>query len=239
MATRSAEFLLTALRPDGHLCRSWRDGKATKEVFLEDYAAMILGLLELYQTDFDTRWFTAAQELVDEMIERFSDPNGGFFDTPVDGEALVIRPKDLQDNATPSGNSLTCEALLKLAAFTDKGTYRGLAEQALRTVAEAAVRYPTAFARWLSAADFALENVKQVAVLGDAQDENFQTLMKAIRGQYRPNSVVAASAHPPAENAPHLLQDRPLVDGKSTAYVCEGFVCRQPVTNADELKKQL
>lgn len=239
MATRSAEFLLTALRPDSHLRRSWRNGKATKEVFLEDYAAMILGLLELYQTDFDTRWFTSARELADEMIERFSDSSGGFFDTPVDAESLVIRPKDLQDNATPSGNSLACEALLKLAAFTDKGSYRDLAEEALRTIAEAAVRYPTAFACWLSAADFALGNIKQVAVLGEAQDEKFQMLMKVVRGHYRPNSVVAASTHPPPENAPHLLQDRPLVDGKSTVYVCEGFVCRQPVIKVAELKKQL
>jgi len=83
------------------------------------------------------------------------------------------------------------------------------------------------------------ENVKQVAVLGDAQDENFQKLMKVVRGQYRPNSVVAASAYPPGKEAPHLLRDRPLIGGKPTAYVCEGFVCRQPVANADELKKQL
>ncbi len=239
MATRSADFLLTSLRPEGQLKRSWRDGTVTEEVFLEDYAAFILGLLELYQTDFNNRWFTAAIALADELIERFSDPEGGFFDTPINAERLVIRPKDLQDNATPSGNALACEALLKLAALTDNGTYRDLAEGALKAVAEAVIRYPTAFARWLSAADFALGIVKQVAVLGDAQDKNFQTLMKVIRSEYRPNVVVAASTYPPDKDVPALLRERPLIKDSPTAYVCEGFVCQQPVTDANDLKKQL
>jgi len=239
MATRNAEFLLTALRPNGQLRRSWRDGKATNEVFLEDYAALILGLLELYQTDFDNRWFRSALELADEMVERFSDPEGGFFDTPTDGESLVIRPKGLQDNATPSGNALACEALLKLSAYTDKGSYRDLAESALKSVGEAAVRYPTAFARWLSAADFALGNVKQVAILGEAQDADLEALIQIVRSEYRPNVVVAASVYPPSQNAPSLLADRPLVNGSATAYVCEGFVCKNPVTRADDLQKQL
>ena len=239
MATRSSEFLLTALRPDGRLCRSWRDGKVTEEVFLEDYAALILGLLELYQTDFDNRWYATALELADEMIERFNDPKGGFFDTPIDGETLVLRPKDLQDNAIPSGNALACEALLKLSAFSDNGHYRDLAERPLNLIGEGATRYPSAFARWLSAADFALGNVKQVAVLGETQDKNFQALMQVIRNGYRPNVITATSVYPPAENAPLLLRNRPLLENKPTAYVCEGFVCRQPVNNPDELQSQL
>jgi uncharacterized protein YyaL (SSP411 family) len=145
----------------------------------------------------------------------------------------------LQDNATPSGNALTCEALLRLAALTDNSSYRDLAEKALKSVAEAVVRYPTAFARWLSAADFALGNIKQVAVLGDAQNKNFETLMKVIRSEYRPNIVVAASTYPPDKNAPALLRERPLTKDLPTAYVCEGFVCRQPVTDANDLEKQL
>ena len=129
---------------------------------------MILGLLELYQTDFNNKWFTSAQELTDEMIEKFSDPNGGFFDTSQDGEALLIRPKDISDNATPSGNALACEALLKLAAYTDNGKYRDLAEQALALMSDSALRYPLGFSRWLSAAENALGNMKQVAVIGEA-----------------------------------------------------------------------
>ncbi len=237
MATRNADFLLRALRPDGKLHRSWRDGQVMQGVFLEDYAALILGLLELYQTDFENRWFSAAVELADEMIQRFSDPAGGFFDTPVDGQSLLVRPKDIQDNATPSGNALACEALLKLAAFTDKGEYRDRAEQSLWLVSDYALKYPTGFARWLSAVDFAHGPVKQVAILGEG--EAAEALIQAVRSAYRPNVIVAASPYPPADDSPALLHDRPLVDGRPTAYVCEGFVCRQPVTDVDDLLRQL
>ncbi|MBK9208562.1 MAG: thioredoxin domain-containing protein [Anaerolineales bacterium] len=235
VATRSAEFLLTALRPNGQLRRVWRNGATTNAVFLEDYAALILGLLELYQTDFNNKWFTSAVELTDEMIEKFNDPDGGFFDTPHDGETLLIRPKDISDNATPSGNALACEALLKLAAYTDNGKYRDLAEQALAIMGDSALRYPLGFARWLSAAENAQGNMKQVAVLGEAGEENFERLLKVVRAEYRPGVVVAASPYPPPEDAPALLQDRALIDGKATAYVCEGFVfaSSQPLPNGN------
>lgn len=240
MAMRNAVFLLKELRPEGKLKHSWRDGKTTNEVFLEDYAALILGLLELYQTDFDNKWFSAAKELADEMLKLFEDPNGGFFDTAKDGERLLLRPKDVQDNATPSGNALACEALLKLAEFTGEGTYRDHAEKALRLVVGMATRYPTAFGRWLSAADMALGNTKQVAVVYEAggQDEA-NKLIQVVRSQFRPNVIVAASALPPMEDAPALLRDRPLKDGKPTVYVCEGFVCKNPVTAISDLEELL
>ena len=238
-AVRNAEFLLSELRPNGQLRRAWRNGTTTDAVFLEDYAALILGLLELYQTDFNNKWFKSAVELMDEMIVKFSDSEGGFFDTPNDGETLLIRPKDITDNATPSGNALACEALLKLAAFTDNGKYRDLAEQALALIGESALRHPLGFARWLSAAENALGNTKQVAVLGEAGEENFERMLKVIRAEYRPGVVVAASSHPPQKDAPALLHERPLINGRATAYVCEGFVCKQPATEEDVLGKQL
>ena len=236
MATRSADFLLDALRPGGSLKRSWREGKATNEVFLEDYAALILGLLELYQTDFQEKWFTAAHELAEKMIELFQDANGGFFDTSKDSKELLLRPKDLQDNATPSGNALACEALLKLAAFTDQGTYRDRAEKSLRLISSFALRYPTSFGRWLSAADFALGRVKQVAVMYESDSEEARPLLQTIQAEYRPNMVVAASSQPPSEHAPSLLMERPLKEGKPTVYVCEGFVCKMPVNAISELQ---
>ncbi len=240
LTTRNANFLLTHLRRDGKLCRSWRDGKTTDEVFLEDYAALILGLIELYQTDFDNKWFKAAVGLTEEMIQRFSDSTGGFFDTPVDGESLLVRPKDLQDNATPSGNALATEALLKLAALTGRGDFRDLAESALRQVSGLAVRFPTGFGRWLGAAEFAGAQVRQVAiVVGEGGQDSARELINAARAEFRPNVVVAAARHPIEEGAPELLRDRPLVEGKSAAYVCEGFVCKRPVTGAEELKKLL
>jgi uncharacterized protein YyaL (SSP411 family) len=239
LAIRNAEFLLEALRPDGKLKRSWRQGKITNEVFLEDYAALILGLIELYQTDFENKWFAFAQELTAEMLDLFSDPNGGFFDTSKDSRELLLRPKDLQDNATPSGNSLACEALLKLAAFTDNGNYRDLAEKSLGLVVNQALRYPTSFARWLSAADFALGNVKQVAVVYESDPKQAWKLLQTIQATYRPNAIVAASSYPPSEKAPTLLINRPLKDGKPTIYVCEGFVCKMPVTSTSELQALL
>ena len=239
LATRNANFLLGNLFRNAKLHRSWRNGKTTDEVFLEDYASLIIGLLELYQTDFDNHWFVTATELADEMIIRFSDLSGGFFDVPKDGEALLIRPKDLQDNATPSGNALACEALLKLAAFTDKGKYRDAAEKALRMVTDSALRYPMGFARWLSAANFALDNGKQIAVVFDAMNEDTQEVIQFIQAKYRPNAIIAASTYPPPKTAPALLMDRPLKENKPTVYVCEHFVCKQPVNSIQELDKLL
>lgn len=239
LAARSADFLLTHLWRDGGLHRSWRDGKVTGEVFLEDYAALILGLLELYQTDFNERWYAAAKELADEMIQKFSDPVGGFFDTPADGENLLIRPKDVQDNATPSGNALACEALIKLAAYSDEGRYRDIAEKALGLTAKFALRYPLGFGRWLSAAQLASGTLKQVAAVGEAGDPNLQRLIQSLRAEFRPGVVAAASSYPIKENAPALLHDRIMVDGRATAYVCEGFVCKLPATDVETLTGQL
>jgi uncharacterized protein YyaL (SSP411 family) len=239
LATRNATFLLSALRPNGKLKRSWREGRVTNEVFLEDYAALVLGLLELYQTDFNNKWFVSAKELTDEMIELFSDPASGFFDTPKDGEILLLRPKDMQDNATPSGNALACEALLKLAEFTGEGRYRDLAEKSLGLVVGMATRYPTAFARWLSAADFALGKVKQIAVVYEADGDHASELIRFVQSRFRPNLVLAASPYPPAKESPPLLMNRPLKDGQTTIYVCEGFICRNPVTSIAELQELL
>lgn len=239
LATRNANFLLSKLRPNRKLRRAWRNEQTTNEVFLEDYAALILGLLELYQTDFNNKWFTSAKELADEMIERFSDPEGGFFDTPHDGEKLLIRPKDIQDNTTPAGNSMACKALIKLAAYTDEGEYRDIAEKSLTLITGFVLRYPLGFANWLSAAQNALGSMKQVAVLGEAQDENFQRMLNVLRVEYRPGMVTAASSHPIKAGAPALLNDRMMLNHKSTAYVCEGFVCRQPTTEIELLIEQL
>jgi len=239
LATRSANFLLSNLYINGKLHRSWHAGKTTDEVFLEDYASLIIGLLELYQTDFHNRWFASAIELANDMLLRFGDPSGGFFDTPNDGESLLIRPKELQDNATPSGNTLAREALLKLAALTDKTEYRDVAEQAFRLITDSALRYPMGFARWLSAADFALDKGKQIAVVFEAKDKDAQEMIRFIQSEYRPNAIIAASAYPPPKNAPALLMNRPLKENRPTVYVCEHFVCKQPINSIQELEKLL
>jgi uncharacterized protein YyaL (SSP411 family) len=236
-AARNAQFLLDHLYVEDRLHRSWRAGQAKHNAYLEDHAALILALLDLYQADFRNEWFEMASRLAGEMVDHFLDPEGGFFDTRDDHEVLLVRPRDVQDNATPSGNAMACEALLKLAAFTDEGGYRDLAEKALGQVVDFSTRYPTSFARWLSAADFALANVKQVAVIHGK--ENTKDLLELVQLRYRPHQVVAASPLPLPSNAPALLHNRPLKDGKTTVYVCEGFVCQNPVTTVDELEKLL
>jgi hypothetical protein len=173
------------------------------------------------------------------MLERFSDPQGGFFDTPADAQTVLVRARDLQDNATPSGNALAAQALLKLAAFSGKPAYRAGAEGALGLVSRMAVRYPAAFGAWLSAADFALGTIRQVAIVGDLSDPRTRALLARVRDRHRPNLVLAASSLPPAPGSPALLENRTMLAGKPTAHVCTGFVCHLPVTHPDELTRQL
>lgn len=235
IARHNADFLLTELHTGERLLRSWRNGQAQHNAYLEDYASLALGLLALYQSDPDPYWFNSAQQLAQEMIDHFRDSQGGFFDTRDDHDPLLLRPKDIQDNATPSGNALACQVLLELSAFTGNGEFRDQAEKMLRGVASFAERYPTAFSRWLCAMDFALAEVKDVAILGEAGEPNTQALVDAVWLQYRPHLVLAQSGIPPADNSPALLFDRPLIGDKATAYVCQGFVCQQPVTDPERL----
>ncbi len=239
IATRSGAFLLDALRTDGKLHRSWRAGGLGPDGFLEDYAALVLGLLDLYEMDFGERWFDAAWKLADEMIQRFGDTAGGFFDAPPGDEGLLLRPKDLQDNATPAGNALACMALLRLAALTGRGEYRDQAERALQLVTDPLLRFPTAFGYWLSAADMARNEVQEIAIVYEGGRESARSLLEVVNAAYRPNAVLAGAAYPPSELAPPLLLDRPLREGKPTAYVCEKFVCKQPVNSPDALRQQL
>ncbi|HEY5982761.1 MAG TPA: thioredoxin domain-containing protein [Anaerolineales bacterium] len=238
VATRNADFLLRALRTGGQLRRIWRNGRVGKEVFLEDYASLILGLLELYQTTFENRWFVAAQELAVEMVQRFSDPAGGFFDTPAESEELLVRPKDIQDGATPSGNALACEALLRLGSLTGNGEYRDVVEKALRLGLAHAAAYPLSFGRWISVADLAEAGDRQLALL-HPRAADLGPFLRLVNSTYRPNLVVAASEYPPPADAPSVLRERPLINGATTAYLCSGFVCEQPTASPQELQSQL
>ena len=238
-AIRNADFLLTELHAGKRLLRAWREGQARHNAYLEDYAALILGLLALYQSDPHPRWYQWALRLTEEMVTHFRDPNGGFFDTRADHETLFTRPKDLQDNATPSGNALASTALLQMAAYTGRGDWRNLAEADLRSIVSAATRYPTAFARWLSALDFALGPVVEVVILGAPNDQHTQALVQTLWSAYRPRLVAALSGYPPAPGGPALLDDRHLLQEMPTAYVCQNFLCRQPVNDPDELANQL
>jgi len=239
VAIRNAEFLLSTLRTNDRLLRSWREGKARHNAYLEDYTALILALLALYQSDPQTYWFQHARELTDEMLSRFSDPEGGFFDTPADHEGLLLRPKNLQDNAVPSGNALAATALLHMAAYDGNGEWRATAEKMLNQISEHLSRFPTAFGQWLCAADFALGPVQEVAILGYPELPQTQALVEALWKQYRPRLVAAISEVPPHPQGPKLLADRELFNGQASAYVCQEMVCQLPVNTPAEMFAQI
>jgi uncharacterized protein YyaL (SSP411 family) len=234
-ARKNADFLLRELYLGGRLLRSWRAGRAAHNGYLEDHAALILGLLALYQSDPDVRWYQAAEQLAAQMLAHFADPAGGFFDTRDDHETLLVRPKDEQDNATPSGNALAATALLQLASYSGNWEYFDRAGAMLGRIIGPASRYPTAFGQWLYAASWATAGGREIAVVGD----NASGLLDTIWAQWRPFDVVAASGLPPAPGSPQLLADRPLKDGKATAYVCRQFMCKLPVSSAADLAAQL
>jgi uncharacterized protein YyaL (SSP411 family) len=238
-ASRNARFLLDKLYITDRLLRSWREGQAKHNAYLEDYAGLTLALLALYQSDPNPEWYTTALILADQMVAHFADPDGGFFDTRDDHEALLVRPKDIQDNATPSGNALAATALLQLATYGDRTKWRNVAEDMLASIQNAVLRYPTSFAQWLSAADFAVGLTREVAIIGDLEDPKTRALLKTLWKNYRPRQVTAISAYPPGPGSPALLSDRPLLNNQPTAYVCQGFVCLQPVNLPDEMEAQL
>ena len=223
----------------GQLGRSWKDGRSSGQGVLEDYANLADGLLALYQATFDERWFATARTLADAILDRFADPAGGFFDTAIDHEQLVTRPKDVQDNATPSGSAMATFVLLRLAALTGESRYRAAAERALATTTPYLVRYPTAFAQWLQAADFSLASVAEVAIVGDLDDPATHELLQVAGGGYAPNRVLAASSLAEGPSTVPLLAERTRLKGRPTAYVCRNFACRLPVTDADALRDQL
>ena len=235
-ARRNAEFVLSNLRKDGSLLRTWKDGVAKFNGYLEDYSFLIEGLVTLFETTGEFRWLEEAQTLTERMIEEFWDnEGGGFFFTGKSHEDLIVRSKDYFDNATPSGNSVAVMALLRLAILTARENYRNLAMAVLREVGDSARRYPSGFGYALSAADFLVSTPKEVAIVGrDLAD--IQALLSEVWRRYMPNKVVAPGFG--EENIP-LLQSRPLLNDRATAYVCVNYTCQRPVNEVSDLANQL
>jgi uncharacterized protein YyaL (SSP411 family) len=230
------------LRRGERLLRSWRGGRARLDAYLEDYAAYADGLIALYQATFEPRWLNEARGLAEQILARFwDDEQAAFFDTAADHERLIARPRDAFDNATPSGNSLAAEVLQRLALFTGETRYAERARQAIAPLAEIAARYPNGFGRLLCALDFQLAEPKEVVIVGYPGDPATHDLLHITFGDYRPHMVVAGAApeDPEAAAATPLLEARGLLDGRATAYVCEGFVCRAPTADPAEFRRQL
>ena len=224
-----AEFLLGPLSdPAGGLRRSWRDGRTSGPGYLDDYANVAHGLIDLHVATGDLRWLGEARRLALHAVALFADEeNGGFYLSQADGDGLVIRTKDLDDNPTPSGNSMLAHVLLRLARIWGDDELERLGVGVLRLVASALARAPSAFGWALCALDLYLSPPRELAIVGPVDAEVARTAL----APFQPNTVVAVG---PSESVP-LLEGKDLVDGHPAVYVCERFACRAPVTDPAEL----
>ncbi|MBI4444712.1 MAG: thioredoxin domain-containing protein [Acidobacteria bacterium] len=236
-AQKNAAFLLENLQRDGRMLRTWRDGQAKLNGYLEDYANLIEGLIALYEASFEEKWANEAARLANLMIEEFWDTqDGGFFFTGASHEKLVIRHKDFYDNATPSGNSMAAAALLKLWHLTGDRRFREYGSQVLERAAQMLKQLPVVFGYQLCALDFSLGPVSEIALI--ASPANQEKFLSVLRHHFLPRKVVAAK--PPAQPAGlALLENRDVADNHSACYVCKDFVCHQPVYTPEELSEKL
>ena len=231
VAEQNANFILKTLWDGDRLLHSYKDGRARFNGYLDDYANLADGLFALYELTFEYKWLEAAMRISDRMIEQFWDEeNGGFYFTGNDHEALLTRTKDFFDNATPSGNSVAADVLLRLAAVLDRQDYRKKAEDIFLTAAGFMKQYASGFGRMLGAVDFYVGPSQEIALVGEAEK-----FLSTLRMRYMPRTVVAAGS----DDRIALLRDRPMMNGQPTAYVCENFACKQPVTDVAAFEKQL
>ena len=242
-AIRSGEFLWhTLVHGEGAATRVKRvtkDGVTHVDGFLEDHAALGLAALALFELTFDTRWIERARALADATVARFwSDEHDAFFDTAHDAEPLVTRPRDAMDNATPAGTSLAADLLARLGDVLADAEHSRRAGWVLETVAEAMARYPQAFGHALGVADMLVHGATELAIVGDPRADDFRALLTAANDSYVPSLVLAGG--PPESGAQiPLLADRPLHDGRATAYLCRRYACDEPATSPEMLTSQL
>ena len=239
-AVRNADFVLREMRADGRLLRTWKDGQAKLKAYLEDYSMVAAALVDVYEATFERRWLDEARRLADEMLRLFwDDEASGFYDTGGDHERLIVRPRNLFDNAVPCGSSVAIETLLRLAVLTGEEAYRTRALAALRPMGDLMSRYPSGFGRFLCAHDFNVGPVVEVALVGPSAD-SLRPLVAEVFGRFLPNRVVAgaAGAAASASGLP-LLEGRGPIDGKATVFVCRNYACELPVTDPEALARQL
>jgi uncharacterized protein YyaL (SSP411 family) len=241
-AVMHGEFLFREMVRDGRVMRVHKDGVTKGAGFLEDYAAVALAALALDELTFDARWLGRARTVSDAMLRWFWDDDiGGFFDTPHDGEALIARPRELTDNAVPAGSSLAAELLLRLGHLTGNDDDRRRGSWLVETLGEPLARYPSAFGHALGAAELVVHGATEVALVGIVGAPDFEALARETASHYLPSLVLAGGSGGDArtEEMIPLLRDRETMAGKATAYVCRGYVCDTPVTDATSLGQQL
>jgi uncharacterized protein YyaL (SSP411 family) len=230
-AAMTARFVLDHMMPDGVLCRSWRDGRVGVPGFLEDDAAMALGFFALYAATGDSEWYEAAHDLTTGIPARFGDPDGGFFDTPTDGERLLKRPKGQTDNPLPSGNAMAAEALLLLSSYSGDPRFHELAVDTLRCAGLLMERYPSMVGHHLAVLHSLLDT-RELAIVG----AEWPTMARVFWSGYRPNVALAISAD--GEGPVPLLEGR-LNEGQTLAYLCQNHVCALPTADPVVLASQL
>ena len=237
VAAQSADLLLGELRgQDGRLMHVWQDGHARVLGFLDDYACLIDGLLALHQVTQDARWLAEARRLADIALIDFAAPVG-LFDTSSQHEALVLRPRELQDTATPSGNAMMALDLVRLSALTGHSGYQAAADEMLRGIERTALAYPAGFAQWLIA--LRLDRAPRRAIVivdGDTPDET-NDLVAACRRRYLPHTLLVVGEQQGI--TPYLYYGRLSVEGRATAYVCTGNTCAEPVVTSEALAREL
>ncbi|MEQ1606531.1 MAG: thioredoxin domain-containing protein [Pyrinomonadaceae bacterium] len=237
IAKKNAEFIWSEAQKDGRLLRTWKNGAAKLNGYLEDYANVADGLIVLYQASGEDRYLKESKLLADTMITEFwDDESGGFFFTSNDHEELIVRNKDFYDNATPSGNSVATDVLLRLSKLTGDDRYEKFGIAVLRVAVSQLKRHPQGFGRTLSALEFYLSDTKEIVVFGKRDTP----LVREVYKRYLPDAVIILADDKGGETlTSHLLEGRTQSDGQPTAYVCESFICRRPVTSAEELSKLL
>jgi len=241
IAEANARFLIDRLQKDGLLLRTYKDGQAKLNAYLEDYACLVDGLISLYEATGELTWIEHAASLAEKMIEQFWDEDeGGFFFTGKSHEQLIVRSKEFMDNATPSGNSIATLSLLRLGLLTSNDDYRRRATAVLRLIANQIRRYPSAFGFALAALDFYLDSPPEVVLVGQPGTA-LDNLFRVVWQTYLPNRVIALCSrdHQHAAALVPLFTGRNTLTTQPTAFVCRANTCQQPVTNPSDFLKQL
>jgi len=239
-AVSGLEFLLGSMREDNRLRRSYKDGTARIDAFLEDYAAVGNAILSVYEATLDPGWLDEAAWITERVVELFwDDVDGIFHDGPKDGEELTVRARDLMDNATPSGNSLAVELLLRGAHLFGEERHGDIAHRVLEREAGSMARFPSAFGRLLGALDRTVADPVEIAIVGARDDPRTMELLRSALRPYMPNRIIAGMD--PGEELTHKL---PVLEGRAggtdpAAYVCERYACKAPVFDASALAEQL
>jgi len=239
-AVQTADFLLkTHVQSDGRLLRTSRAGRAHLEAYLEDYAYLAEGLIDLYEAGAPERYLRAAAGLADRLLSDFMDgEQGGFFTTAKHHEALIIRSREGADGATPGGNAVAASALARLACHFDRQDWRDAAVGAIRAYGRQITRYPRAFAKSLAVVDFLTEGPVELAFVGDGQQAAAQALYRAVAEEYLPNRIIASTGSNAGSTFP-LLQGKSVVAGQPALYICRNFSCQRPVTDAKAVVEAL